>query len=142
MSLQIMPNVEHIIVMILLPLAFIVLLFDITRHIGIRIITVLLTVALLYLGAVSIPVYHGVKEFNGEEYVGISDDSFSDWKFIYYYKTKFPLVISKDYEILEDYGIVLTSDWNVIKENGPYQIKYYEDGKCVETEYCFLSDPD
>lgn len=92
------------------------------------------------IGAVLFPVNHGVKEFDGEKYIGITNfsDSFQDWKYIYYYKHDSPLIISAEYNIVEDYGIILTSDWNDVKENKPYQIERYENGECVETEYCRL----
>ena len=144
LSLQIIPTVKCITAIILVVVTLFSTVFGVTRRKAAIISVSVFAVLFVMIGAVAIPTNHGVKEFDGEKYIGISFaiEEFVNWKYIYYYKPENPLLISNNYDVVEDYGIVLTSDWDEIKANDPYQIEYYEDGKCVETEYYMFRDPE
>lgn len=136
MSLQLMPNILHIASVILVIVTVFAGLFGITRQVGIYLTAGVLALFVLFVSIMVIPVDHGIKEFDGEEYVGITSsiDSINDYKFIYYYKNESSFIISSEYDYSEYYGMHVGSDWGEITKDGPHDINYYEDGRLVRTQ--------
>lgn len=107
MSLQLIPTVKCIAAMVLTVVTVFTALIGMTRRKGAFILASVFTLVFVTVGALFFPKYHGIKEIEGEKYAGITMalDLFDDWKCIYYYKIKFPLVISDYYDVVEDHGV-------------------------------------
>lgn len=136
-ALQIVPTVNFVTAMILTVTTFLSAFFQKARKKQIIVLTSVFAALFVMAGVSLVPKNHGIKEFDGETYVGITTaaDELDKWKNIYYYRSDNPLVISKNYGVVENYGVVHSSDWDAIKGDVPYQIDYYENGERVDTEY-------
>jgi len=136
MSLQLMPNITHFATIILTIVTVFGGLLGITRNTGAYAVATMLALVILFIGFISIPIDHGITELDGEEYVGISPgfDYIGGHAFIYYYKSKSPLVISAEQYYSEYYGVHFTNNWAEITKDGPVEINYYEDGRLVRTK--------
>ena len=133
MSLQLTPAVSYIATAVLVIVTLFAALVGAVRNVGVYVLAGLLSLFIVFITVVSLPEDYSVKEIEGEKYVGVAEGML-EHKYIYYYKSKLPLVLSYHYDYCEYYGIQFTSDWAEITKDGPVEINYYEDGRLVRTK--------
>lgn len=138
MSLMLLPGVYYIAAAVLVVLTVFVSLVNSTRKILMYVAAVVICGIFVFSCVCVLPEDYRVKEFDGEEYLGVAVAEY-DLKnlqnYIYYYKSKSPLIISSEYDYSEYYGIRYGgSDWDAITKDGPCELNYYENGKLVRTK--------
>ena len=134
MALQLTPAISYTAASILCIVTFFAALIGSVRNVGVYVIAGLLSLFFVFVTVIALPEDYTTKEFEGEEYIGVAQSNF-DHKYIYYYKSKFPLIISYNYDYSEYYGMGTVKDsWAEITKDGPVEINYYEDGRLVRTK--------
>ena len=132
-SLRITPAVSYIAASVLIVVTLFAALVGTVRNAGAYVLVLLVSIFVGFVTMVAFPEDYSVKEIDGVKYVGVAEGML-EHKYIYYYKSKLPLVLSYHYDYCEYYGIQFTSDWDEITKDGPWELNYYEDGKLVKTE--------
>ena len=138
MSLMLLPSVYYIAAMVLTVVTVFAAMINSTRAVFMYVVAVLICGVFVFSCVCVLPEDYIVKEFDGEKYVGVADAEY-DLKYlhnyVYYYKSKAPLILSSEYDYSEYYGTRTGgSDWDAITKDGPHEINYYEDGRLVRTQ--------
>ena len=134
-SMRLTPAVSYIAAAVLIIVTLFAVLVGAVKNAAVYVVAVLLSVIIGFVTVLALPEDYVVKEFEGEEYVGVAKAE-NDLKYfsnyIYYYKSKAPLILSYHYDYSEFYGIRSdVTDWDEITKDGPHELNYYENGKLV-----------
>ena len=111
---QLVPSVNCFASMVLTVVTVFTVLFSTTTRIGAYALAVALSMIFVTLSVLHLPAERGIKEFDGVEYIGITEPwltavgtlegMYEADKSVYYYEKVFPFVMSKNYAIVEKNG--------------------------------------